>query len=270
MNSPPYAITFDLWHTLLYLEPEAEEQYMDRLLEAATEVLEASPLIPDVVRLDREELRATFEREFARAVAAALEGRSVSPVEQLIRASRASGRVPQPKAYLAKLEGTLARTPFRVAPNALEVLTELRERGYALGIISNTVGEPGRLIRPVLQRFGFDECIRVFTFSDEHPWSKPAPEIFEAALRALGTEPSAAVHVGDGWSDIEGARRAGMAAGILFTGLQRYSEHYRKLFAPPIMERPEPELRVESLRDVVPLAGRLLGPPNPGGPGHRG
>jgi FMN phosphatase YigB (HAD superfamily) len=255
------AVTFDLWHTLVYLEPDAEEQYMVRQIDIAVKVLDDSDPLPGTARRDEAELRKAFEREYVGAVDASGEGRTVTPTEQLVRAASASGRVPRPDAYLAALEVVVDATPFRVAPGALSVLAELRELGYQVGVISNTVGEPGRFLRPILRRLGFDRFVGTYAFSDEHPWTKPAPELFFTVLTALGSEPAAAVHVGDGWSDVEGARRAGFAGTVLFTGLQRYGERYRKLFLGPDWHRPPADQIAATLPEVVPIVRRLLGTP---------
>ena len=100
-------------------------------------------------------------------------------------------------------------------------------------MISNTIGEPGATLRPILTSMGFDEVVEEYLFSDELPWTKPDPAIFLEALRRLGSDPSHAVHVGDGWPDIEGPKRTGMKAGILYTGLQTYGAEYQRLFLPP-------------------------------------
>lgn len=258
----PYkpAVTFDLWHTLVYLAPDAEEGYMRHQVDEAVAVLEASDVADGSTRAPPPELRTAFEREYASAVDAAGEGRSVPPAEQLTRAAVSVGRVPHPDRYLAALERTLRSTAFRIAPGAIAALSELRDAGYTVGVISNTVGEPGRYLRPVLRRMGFDECVETWTFSDELPWAKPAPEIFRKALEGLGSDPSDAVHVGDGWSDIEGARRAGLRGAILFTGLQDYGERYRALFLPPGWAEPRAEVRATTLAEVVPIVRRLLPP----------
>ncbi|MGI0128774.1 MAG: HAD family hydrolase [Thermoplasmata archaeon] len=264
MPVPKPAVTFDLWHTLVYLEPEAEEGYMRHQVEAAVQVLETSQMVGNASRASAEELRAAFEKEYADAVQAAGEGRTVTPAEQLSRAAEATGRVPRPDAYLAALERAVATTAFRQAPDALPVLRELGESGYTIGVISNTIGEPGRFLRPILHRMGFDDLVDQYTFSDEHPWTKPAPEIFDSALRGLDSDPSVAVHVGDGWSDIEGARRARMRGSILFTGLQQYGERYRVLFLPAGWDHPPADHRASALREVVPIVRRLVPTPRNG------
>jgi FMN phosphatase YigB (HAD superfamily) len=258
MGSAKPAVTFDLWHTLVYLDPDAEEGYMRRQVDAAVRVLAGSDPVPGATSITLGELRIAFEKEYAEAVRSAGEGRSVTPAEQLTRAALATGRVPRPTEYLDALAEAVGSTPFRIAPGTLDVLQELRESGYSVGVISNTVGEPGRSLRPILTAMGLDDYVQVFTFSDEHPWSKPAPEIFECTLKALGSDRAAAVHIGDGWSDIEGARRAGLLGSILFTGLQRYGERYRTLFLPPGWEQPESDYSVAQLSEVVPIVQKLL------------
>ncbi len=258
--TPHRAVTFDLWHTLVYLPPEEETTYMSRLTEAAVDVLDATPVARGHAPVGRRELRARFEEESARAVRAAHQGRSISPESQIAAAGRATGRRPRPGAYSAAIAGLLEATSFRVEPSAVRVLHALRERGYRVGLVSNTVGEPGRLLRRTLHRFGLDRDIEAFVFSDEGRWAKPAPGIFRKALRALGCAPQRAVHVGDSWPDIEGARRAGFRGSILFTGLQRYADEYRALFVRPEGGRPVPTATVSRLADVVPTVDRLLPP----------
>ena len=258
MNSTRAAVTFDLWHTLVYLEPPDEENYMRRQVEAAVRVISDSPLLPGSPAATGQTVKVAFEQEYAAAVAASGEGRSVTPAEQLVGAARRVGRVARPDAYVEELRKLVGATPFRVAPDALTVLKDLKGEGYAIGIISNTVGEPGRFLRPILHRMGFDDLVQSYVFSDEHPWTKPSPEIFRFALRSVGSAPTMAVHVGDGWSDIEGARRAAFVASVLFTGLQRYGERYRQLF---LLSERYPwgaGYQVRTLPEVVPIVARLL------------
>lgn len=242
----------------MFLEPGAEERYMEAQVEIARRALAAAPREPGAEAQSPEELGTAFEREYARAVQMAERGETVTPAEQFLRAARATGRRPELAPYLADLEREVHRVPFRRAPGAIELLRDLRRDGYGIAVISNTVGEPGRFLRPTLASMGFDPFVQSYVFSDERPWTKPAPEIFRAALEDVRGEPGDAVHVGDGWSDIEGARRAGYRAGILFTGLQEYGERYRRLFLPPGWERPPADLVVSHLDEVGPLVRRLL------------
>jgi len=258
------AVTFDLWHTLIYVAPEDEERYMQRQVEIAVESMEEAPRTGPAGTPGAP--GALFEAEYHRAVAEAEQGRSVPPVEQYRRAARAAGRDPDPTRYLARLEALAGGLPFRRAPAALEALAALAEEGYALAIISNTVGEPGACLRPALRRLGFEASVREFVFSDEQPWTKPAPEIFRWTLERLGRRPSEAIHVGDGWADVEGARRAGYRAGIRYVGLPDYGARYRALFAPGPGRTPPAGWEVDRLDDVPTLIARIRAGATPPAP----
>ena len=221
---------------------------MVRQVDLAVEVLEASDRVRGADRRGEPDLRAAVERERGAAVSAAELGRVIPVEEQFVRAARAAGRQARPAAYLSKLR---RRSPsgFRQAPRALPALQELRGAGFRIGLISNTIGEPGAFLRPVLQEMGFGPLIDQWVFSDECRSAEPAPRIFRAALRALGPGPPRTIHVGDGWSDIEGARVGpGSRAGVLFTGLSDYGSSYRKLFLGPSKGPPEAQYPVRTAR----------------------
>jgi HAD superfamily hydrolase (TIGR01509 family) len=255
---PSSAITFDLWHTLIYLGPRAEERYVQRQISLAVETLEVARPLPGAPRRSREDLAAIFQQERVRAVAEADKGHVVSLTEQLTRVARAAGRQPRPAAYLTALGKEIARTPFRMAPGAIATLRRLRSEGYRIAVVSNTVGEPGAFLRPILHRMGLDRGYEFALFSDEERWTKPAPAIFRKALRALGSRPSQALHVGDGWGDLEGARRAGYRAGIYFTGLQEYGPSYRALHAASNTKDLGADFRIQRLAELPALARKLL------------
>jgi putative hydrolase of the HAD superfamily len=90
-------------------------------------------------------------------------------------------------------------------------LTQLKERGLILGLISNV----DRDITPLFQEVGLEAWLQVVVTSQEAGFSKPHPGIFQAALKKAGVEPSEAIYVGDQYQfDIVGANEAGML-GIL-------------------------------------------------------
>jgi FMN phosphatase YigB (HAD superfamily) len=252
------ALTLDLWHTLLYLDPEAEERYMQHQVQLAAGALEASPVTPAAPRMTSDQLGRIFEDVLREAVDASSEGRTVTPLQQILEAGRRSGREARADLYIAGLEREVRGTRFRVAPGALETVKGLSEDGYRIAVISNTVGEPGRLFRPILHEMGFDRYLTATIFSDEHPWTKPSPEIFDAALRAVGGRPEQAIHVGDGWSDIEGARRARLRGSVLYTGLQSYGARYKALFLPPDWDRPPTQFRAASWEEIPQIVRTLL------------
>jgi HAD superfamily hydrolase (TIGR01549 family) len=98
-----------------------------------------------------------------------------------------------------------------VAPGTVDTLEELRRRGLRLGLCSNASYRPASL-HAQLAHLGLAGLFDSVTFSSEIGWRKPAPQIFAAALGALGVEASLCAMVGDRRrDDIAGARSAGMA-----------------------------------------------------------
>ena len=72
-------------------------------------------------------------------------------------------------------------------PATADTLSELRRRGLRLGLCSNAPYRP-RSLRGQLAHLGLTGLLDSVTLSSEVGRRKPAPEIFAAALRALGVE----------------------------------------------------------------------------------
>jgi putative hydrolase of the HAD superfamily len=97
-------------------------------------------------------------------------------------------------------------------PEAPQVLDDLRQRGFALGVVSNFDYRLYGILNGLALTAHFDSI----TLSSEAGFAKPAPEIFNAALRKHAVEPAAAIHVGDSEPlDVKGAAAAGIAAVLL-------------------------------------------------------
>jgi putative hydrolase of the HAD superfamily len=96
---------------------------------------------------------------------------------------------------------------FDVFPDAVPALTALRERGLRLVVASNWDCS----LPTWLARAGLGGLIDGASSSAVAGAAKPAPAVFEAALRIAGVAADRAVHVGDTiGGDIEGARAAGI------------------------------------------------------------
>jgi putative hydrolase of the HAD superfamily len=94
--------------------------------------------------------------------------------------------------------------------DTLDTLTDIRRRGLKIGLVSNTIW-PGALHREDLERFGVLELFDHLLFSADLGVRKPHPQIFQAALAALGVAPHEAVFVGDRLpEDVAGAKAVGM------------------------------------------------------------
>ncbi len=102
----------------------------------------------------------------------------------------------------------------RLYGDTVPVLEALRDRGYRLGLISNTPwGTPDYLWEKQLRRFGLTDYFAARLFSSGIGYRKPDPRIFQAGLRALEAGADEAVYVGDSpVFDVAGARTAGLKA----------------------------------------------------------
>jgi putative hydrolase of the HAD superfamily len=97
-------------------------------------------------------------------------------------------------------------------PEALPTLKTLRERGLALGVISNF---DYRLYR-ILDGLGLSRCFDSITISSEAGYAKPSARLFEIVLEQHRLAPGQALHVGDSQQlDLAGASAAGMAAVLI-------------------------------------------------------
>lgn len=100
-------------------------------------------------------------------------------------------------------------------PGAKGLLKSLVEKGYTLGIISNT-SKPAALFLKSLEECGlrrFFQGAIILNTMDRHLRKKPAPSMFLRALATDGIPPSQALMIGnDHEKDIVAAERAGLTA----------------------------------------------------------
>ncbi|MCA9939588.1 MAG: HAD family hydrolase [Anaerolineales bacterium] len=100
-------------------------------------------------------------------------------------------------------------------PDAHEVLTTLRRRGYRLGLITNSF-TPMWMRDIELEIYDLLEFFPVRITSGETGYMKPHPAIFQRALTMLDTAPDEAMYVGDRPAhDVIGAKNAGMTSVLI-------------------------------------------------------
>lgn len=101
---------------------------------------------------------------------------------------------------------------WRLFPETVSTLVQLKARGLELGIISNF---DSRLFG-VLRGLGIADTFDTVTISSLAQAAKPAPQIFQRALEQHAVDPEEALHIGDSLrEDVEGASKAGLHAMLL-------------------------------------------------------
>ena len=103
-------------------------------------------------------------------------------------------------------------THWEIFPETREVLTQLKQRGFELGVISNFDTRFFQVFRALGLNAFFDSV----TISSLAGAAKPAKKIFTHALDQHMLIPREALHVGDHViEDYEGARQAGLHAVLI-------------------------------------------------------
>ncbi|MET1101814.1 MAG: HAD family hydrolase [Pyrodictiaceae archaeon] len=119
-------------------------------------------------------------------------------------------------------------------PGALETLKALREMGYEIAVLGNTIYWQGALTRLLLAREGLYEYIDRSFFSDEIKASKPDPKAFMAVINAFKVDEEEALHVGDrADEDFAGALIAGLNAALITRGVEKIIRIHRRGFVVP-------------------------------------
>jgi putative hydrolase of the HAD superfamily len=109
-------------------------------------------------------------------------------------------------------EHAVWRPAHRLDPDVLALLDALRERGLAVGLVSN-VFDPPELMRSLFAELGLLARLDAIALSTEVGKRKPHAAIFASALEQVGVLPSEAVMVGDRLrEDVAGAQAAGLVA----------------------------------------------------------
>ncbi len=101
-----------------------------------------------------------------------------------------------------------------VRPDARCVMTELRQRSYCLGVISNTISTVA--VPRTLAEHGLIEFFSAVVLSSTFGRRKPDPGIFWEATRLAGVNSEECAYVGDRPTcDVLGSRRAGFPLAII-------------------------------------------------------
>ena len=96
-----------------------------------------------------------------------------------------------------------------------EVISELHNRGYKLGIISNLIGE--HEVPDWLEEDGLDQYFDAVILSSVCHLRKPGADIYRVACEAIGVAPEFCASIADNVKrDIPGAKKAGIGYHIIF------------------------------------------------------
>jgi putative hydrolase of the HAD superfamily len=137
------------------------------------------------------------------------------------------GRFEQFDRFFIELFSYFARPEaWTLYPDVLETLSALQKRGLALDVISNF---DSRLIE-ILEGLGMAGCFEEVFISSRVGHAKPAPQIFETALKRHNFAPGEAMHIGDSEeNDLYGAANAGLLGVLINRSANTPPRDYRQI-----------------------------------------
>lgn len=217
MTPPVKAVTFDFWNTIACEPPGTMAEARQRAIAAACEACGVE-VEAQLLAASLEEVTSSYHRSWS----AGTHFHPREGAELLVRALGVDGAARElvAEAFLTAGRGA----SLELSPDIRSCLTALVEREIRLGIVCDVGFTGGELLRGFLDREGLLDHFSGWAFSDEVGHYKPSPQIFEAALDALGARPAEAAHVGDlRRTDIAGARGIGMRT-VRYRGCTTISE----------------------------------------------
>ncbi|MGQ9653537.1 MAG: HAD family hydrolase [Thermodesulfobacteriota bacterium] len=198
------AIGFDLFDTLVVLDPQTLHQAMGILIQS---------LRQSGLRIEEEQ----FQRAYREAARRFLERARLSGIETHNRfwirdALRSLGEdVSEEDPRIGRgVEAYFSAfySNCRLIPGTLEMLETLKAR-YRLGLLSNLTHAPAGW--EILGRLGLRRLFDVVLISGELGYRKPHPLAFERLVASLGVDRKEMLYVGDDPdSDVNGAMKAGI------------------------------------------------------------
>ncbi len=218
------AIIFDLFHTLLYDEGTGTR-------ERALEVVKAAGIAEE-----------DWLRGWGAAGIRATKGNPGTTRGRVRGALAEVGYTGGDEHFVDELTGLMfARHVPRLYRDTRETLTDLRARGYRLGLLSNLFGEETHWP----SEFELDQCFHAMVLSCEVGMAKPERGIYLLAAERLGVGPGECVFVDDAPAYLAGAKAVGMTT----VHISRAGSEWMHAEAGPTDAAPD--LSITELRELL-------------------
>ena len=135
--------------------------------------------------------------------------------------------------------------------NTRKLLTELKDMGLKLGVISNTAAL--YQVFDSLEEYGIRGFFQDVTLSSVTGFRKPCRDIFTVSLRQMRSRPEECVYVGDTVSrDVIGSKQAGFAAAIQICSRLTREKDLK------LEKAPEADYMIEDIFDTARVVRELL------------
>jgi putative hydrolase of the HAD superfamily len=234
------AISFDFWYTIGRYKSEAEWKHQDTI-----RITEFSRILTDHgISLSQDRIEQTLQDVGAECEAERLRTEMEVPSREVVSRfltrlgirKRVAGGLSE---LLRSFDEALLKVKIVAEPQAIEVLGELKRRGYPLALLSNT--SHGHIIKKIMDQEGLAPFFDHLLYSDQIGPRKPSPAAFRILLDRLGTRSEETAHIGDRLElDILGARRSNIRS-VLYESNRDYCyDGY-----------PRPDFCIKSLKELI-------------------
>lgn len=125
-------------------------------------------------------------------------------------------------------------------PYVKEVLKELYEAGYTLGVVTTKMRNTTEM---GLKLFGMDQYMSTIVSYEDTEYHKPAPAPVLLAMEQLDADPKTTLMVGDSQYDIQAAQNANVTSvGVSWS-----------MKGPDFLKQFHPDYILEDFRDLIPI-----------------
>ncbi|MEO0292404.1 MAG: HAD family hydrolase [candidate division WOR-3 bacterium] len=203
------AITFDYWDTLV---PIDEEKIKKMREERAKEVVRF--LKEKGYDFSYEEVKEISSKVWELYRVNPINNKEVTlniMAEEILKNLKIRKRKKMVESLVKIYEEYLYKAGLSVDKEVIEVIKILKEKGFKLGIVSNTPG--GNVEKKILEDTGISSFFDIMLFSSFEGVRKPHPEIFMKVINFFKIRPEELLHIGDTPElDIEGPLKIGAKA----------------------------------------------------------
>ena len=198
------AIGFDLFNTLITVEPQTMPEALERLIQS----LKKSGL-----SINDEPFKKAYKENTIKFIERARQdGRETHNSIWISAALEEFGEYVAPDDHDIGKAVEEYFTAFydysRPIPGTIEML-EVIQRQYPIGLLSNFTHGPAA--KKILEITGLDNCFKTILISGELGYRKPYPLVFQILADKLGVDKGQLIYIGDDpEADVQGAENAGL------------------------------------------------------------
>ncbi|MDD4873910.1 MAG: HAD family hydrolase [Dehalococcoidales bacterium] len=228
------AVFFDMYNTLICYDPPREESQAKALKNFGFDIKPEALALP-IIAGDE-----FFYEENARlplAKRSEEERRKLWSKYEMIMLEEAG--ITPTKELLGLMLGEMKNFKYEMVlyKDVIPALTEIKKKGLVTGLISNVDKD----ITAMLEKLKIFSLLEIVITSQDAGFTKPHPEIFQAAIKKAEIDAKEAIYIGDQYKiDVLGANNAGMS-GVLLDRMDYYKNNGIK------------EPRIRSLQQITEL-----------------